>query len=444
MYKGKVVQSSDSSSILHAFKRGNVNGHFRYFSMLTDNRKGLTDYYANAAGGGLRYETAKFHGFQLAISGFYVFNLGSSDFSQIDSASGQSNRYEVALFDVEYPRNRNTIARLEEFYLKYNFKRSHVTFGRQLVNTPFINLQDGRMLPTGVEGLWAELNPTNRLKIEGGWIYAIAPRGVAQWHTVAQSIGLYPVGVNPDGSKSGYAGQLSTKGLGMFGVSLDAHRSVKVELWNMWLENICNSSLLQIEWNRPLPAGNVLMLAAQTVQQFAVGNGGNDDPNKAFIPKGAGSSTYGAKVAVRNKRWEASINYNRITSKGRYLIPREWGREPFFTFLPRERNEGLADVQAFVAKVSRNFLRGRIKMSVAGGYFQLPDVKDFAYNKVGLPSYTQLNVDLRYQFSGIMEGLDAQLLVAGKLNGGDLHGGAKYEINKVNMTLYNLVLNYHF
>ncbi len=69
MYKGKIVVASDSTSILSAFKKGSVNGHFRYFWMHTDNRKGLTDYYANAAGGGLRYETAKFHGFQLAIVG---------------------------------------------------------------------------------------------------------------------------------------------------------------------------------------------------------------------------------------------------------------------------------------------------------------------------------------------------------------------------------------
>ncbi|HQW93089.1 MAG TPA: hypothetical protein PKY28_08325, partial [Ferruginibacter sp.] len=58
MYKGKQVQTVDTTSLLSAFKRGHVNGHFRYFFMATDNKAGLTDYYANAAGGGIRYETA--------------------------------------------------------------------------------------------------------------------------------------------------------------------------------------------------------------------------------------------------------------------------------------------------------------------------------------------------------------------------------------------------
>ena len=157
MYKGKQTNSIDTNYLLGAFKRGHVEGHFRYFFMNTLNEGKLTDYYANAAGGGLRFETAKFHNFQFAISGFYIFNIGSSDMSKPDPISGQANRYEIGLFELEDPHNKLDIDRLEEFYLKYNFKKSSVIFGKQLLNTPFINLQDGRMRPTGVEGIWAEL-----------------------------------------------------------------------------------------------------------------------------------------------------------------------------------------------------------------------------------------------------------------------------------------------
>ena len=54
----------------------------------------------------------------------------------------------------------------------------------------------------------------------------------------------------------------------------------------------------------------------------------------------------------KNNRWETTLNYNRITTHGRYLMPREWGRDPFFTFFPRERNEGLGDVHAIVGKLN--------------------------------------------------------------------------------------------
>jgi hypothetical protein len=63
--------------------------------MATDNESGLTDYFANAGGGGIRFETARFKGFQFGVSGFYIFNLGSSDLTKKDSASNQLNRYEL-------------------------------------------------------------------------------------------------------------------------------------------------------------------------------------------------------------------------------------------------------------------------------------------------------------------------------------------------------------
>ena len=143
----------DTNSLLAAFKSGTVNG---YFLSSTDNTGILTDYYANAVGGGLRYESTAFHGFSMGVSGFYIFDAGSSDLAKKDAASGQANRYEIGLFDVTDPENLSEINRVEEFFIKYRKAATKITFGRQLINTPFINLQDGRMRPTAVEGVWLE------------------------------------------------------------------------------------------------------------------------------------------------------------------------------------------------------------------------------------------------------------------------------------------------
>jgi len=67
-------QGTDSTSLLHAFRNGNMSGHLRYFFMATDNEKMLSDYVAHAAGGGIKFETAPLKGFQLGISGFFTFN----------------------------------------------------------------------------------------------------------------------------------------------------------------------------------------------------------------------------------------------------------------------------------------------------------------------------------------------------------------------------------
>jgi len=125
-------------------------------------------------------------------------------------------------------------------------------------------------------------------------------------------------------------------------------------------------------------------------------------------------------------------------------MPREWGREPFFTFLPRERNEGFGDVHALMAKVNYNLPGSGLKTALSAGYYKLPDVKNYRLNKYGLPSYTQANADIRYAFTGILKGLEAQLLVVWKMNTGELYNNERFEFNKVNMLQYNFVLNYHF
>lgn len=444
LYQNEQIKVEDSTSLWSAFKRGQVNGHFRYFFMSTQNKSDYSDYYAHAAGGGLRFKTAQFHKFQFTLSGFYTFNVGSSDLGKQDSATGQSNRYEIGLFDIQDPYNKKDISRLEEFNLTYFYKKSSIIFGRQLINTPFINLQDGRMRATGVEGLWFELNDIKNTTLEGGWLYSISPRSTTKWFDIGKSMAIYPVGVNPDGTKSQYINNLSSAGVFMLGMHFKIKKHLEIQAWNLYTQNIFNSLLLQADWRFPLKNQSALTLAGQFVREDAIGHGGNEDNSKTYMAKDAKAVTFGAKVGWKNKAWEASLNYNRITSAGRYLIPREWGRDPFFTFMPRERNEGLGDTHAFMSKINHNFQKSNFKTSLALGYFKLPDVKNYRLNKYGLPSYAQINGDMRYIFDHSLKGLELQILVVGKLKVGDTYGIGKYEINKVHMMQYNVVLNYRF
>jgi hypothetical protein len=84
------------------------------------------------------------------------------------------------------------------------------------------------------------------------------------------------------------------------------------------------------------------------------------------------------------------------------------------------------------------------KSTLSLGYFDLPDVKDGALNKYGLPSYIQTNADVRYQFQGILKGFDAQLLYVYKLNTGETYANKKYILNKTNMSNINFILNFNF
>lgn len=444
IWQGKSDQHPDTNSILNAFKHGHFDGHFRYFFMATNNESNLTDHYANAAGGGLRFETERLHGFQFAVSGFYIFNVNSSNLTKADSTTGAFSRYELGLFDIENPANKKDIDRLEEFYLRYNLGKSKFIFGKQLINTPFINLQDGRMRPTGVEGFYTDIQASKHTQIEAALLYAISPRSTTKWYYIGESIGLNPQGLNIDGSKSNYFNHTRSDYVALLGIKHTFNQHLKLQLWNQYVDRIQNSSFAQLDMNYKISNNQRFNIALQSVQQFAVEYGGNQNQSLTYMPKGAKAFTYGAKLAYGRKNSEWSLNYNRITAHGRYLMPREWGRDPFFTFMARERNEGLGDVHAITAKYQTTIPTSTLKFNLAAGYYKLPDVKQTAFNKYGLPSYFQINADIRYQFSGFLKGLESQLLVASKFLQGETYQNPKYIINKVNLQNYNLVLNYYF
>ncbi|MBK8627459.1 MAG: outer membrane porin, OprD family [Saprospiraceae bacterium] len=334
--------STDTTTLLSAFKSGEIHGHFRYYFSNTINEGSLTDYHANAIGGGLRYESGAFHGFNVGVSGFYIFDAGSSDLAAKDNITGQNNRYEIGLFDVTNPENLNEINRLEEFFIKYNRGKTKITFGRQLLNTPFINLQDGRMRPTAAEGLWIEKAIDKNHQFQLGWLYSIAPRSTSKWYNAGESIGLYPAGVDPNGIKSNYTGNTKTKGILLVNYQTKFFKPLTINFWNMWVENVMNTTMLQIDWEHKIMLGKVYA-SIQGASQVKSGNGGNEDVTKAYFTNEKAVYTFGSKVGWKKNKWDVNINFNRITAGGRYHMPREWGRD-YFLPLSQEKEMKVSEI----------------------------------------------------------------------------------------------------
>jgi hypothetical protein len=433
----------DTTSLLHAFHHGKVTGHFRYFFMGTQNAGNLTDYFANAAGGGLKYESAPFHKFQIGIGGFYIFNIGSSDLGRRDPQTRQMNRYEIGLFDLEDPYNKSDIDRLEELYVKYKTGNTAVIFGKQLINTPFINPQDSRMRPTEVEGVMGDGKISESLSWHAGWLYNLSPRSTVQWYSVAHSIGINTQGKNADGSESEYKENLSSKGILLAGASYNIKKGLKVTLWNQFVENIFNTSFMQIEVEKKVDDIRYFS-ALQYTRQDAVNNGGNDEPQKTYFDKNNKVNVFGIRAGAEANEWIASLNYTRITKSGRYTMPREWGQEPFFTYLSRERNEGFGDVDAIALKLNKDFLHKQLKLEVAYGQYYLPKADNYRLNKYGLPSYSHFRFKSDYAFRNFLEGFDLIFLFVYKDQLGHESLPPKYIFNRANMLNANLIINYHF
>jgi hypothetical protein len=436
---------SQSNTLQGFLRKGSFFGHARFFSMATDNSEGLTDYFAHSIGIGIGYETGKWNNFTLGISGYAIYNLHSSDFTKLDSSSNQPNRYELGLFDVTNPSNHHDLDRLEDLYVKYSNSKIDIKFGKQHIRSPFINPQDGRMRPTLIQGLIIDYQLSSKVLIHLANIQKISPRSTIAWYDVAESIGIYGQGVNVNGTKSNYAGQLPKSEIFYVGAEIKVVKSGMFQVWNQTVTNIFNSTLFQFENSISLNKSNNFHYGLQFIRQDAINDGGNSDVTKTYFTKNAKSNVFGLRVGVsQGKAWKFTLNYTRITKDSRYLMPREWGRDPFFTFMPRERNEGYGDLNAFTAVLSKNLGTDGLRLDLSYGRFYLPEISNPTLNKYGFPSYEQLNIDLRYSFKGFLKGFDIQGLYVLKNALSKDQFLPKYEINKVNLNHYNLILNYHF
>lgn len=444
LWRGSKKSTSDSTALVHYFKQGSFQGNIRSFSMFTQNEGELSDYAAQAVGGGIRFQTKEFYGFDAALSGFFIYNLASSDLTKRDPISNAANRYENQLFDLENPSNRNEIERMEELFLRYTFKRTSLTVGQQLINTPFINLQDGRMRLTGVRALWFESESISSIKVEGGWIFSISPRGTTRWFSVANSFGVTATGLNPDGSPSGYKENVSTEGVALLGLTYSKPSFGKIQVWETLIMNVLSTTLVQWDKNWVVNAHQRFISGVQITYQQSLGNGGNNDLSNAYAQPDLKNIVLSARLGWATMDWEYTFAVTHLGSGGRFLSPREWGREPFYTFMPRERNEGLGNTTAFVAKVGYKPKTKNWSSNWSSGYVNAPDVQETQFNKYGLPAYWQNNVDFRYRWDGFLDGLEMQVLYVHKLGIGETYYNPRFVINKVDMQHVNVIFNYYF
>ncbi|HRH69766.1 MAG TPA: hypothetical protein PLB89_09695 [Flavobacteriales bacterium] len=431
------------SKLYEVMKRGEVDGRFRQYTMVTINDGAPRDYHAVAFGGTLGFTSQRWHGARFKLSGGYTFDLASSDLTVPDPVTGLPNRYEIGLYDVNDPRITNDLAYLHEFQLDWlaTNGRTNLIFGKQELNTPFLNPQDGRMHPSLFEGLWARHRTAQGTRLEGGWIYRVAPRGTREWYPVAESMSVYPTGKNVDGEASMYGDVLRSAGIFALSARHPLGRKLALSLWDVYTENIFNTAMLQLDAGEKEDRWS---LSGMAIKQDPTATGNNAVDSLAYMPEDQGSWAFSGRLrnVLGKFRWQ--LNYTRITAHGRYLMPREWGRDPFYTFLPRERNEGLGDVDAATLNLIWKDTRSGWRIEVDGGLYRLPELSDARLNKYAMPSYTQATINAQYQFRGAWQGLAAQFIGLAKVPITDADPTERQSFNKVNMLHIDLIINYVF
>lgn len=431
----------DTSRFRDLFTHGRITLHARSVYMTTINEGVLKDDYAHAAGIGLGLNSGTWRGFQCGVSGFVTYNLWSSDLTAPDPSTLMPNRYELGLFDIAHPAAKDNLFRIENLFLRYTLSKSALTVGRMKLVTPFLNPQDGRMNTSMEEGAWLTVNESKKFRFSGGWFWGLSPRSTVQWYPVSKTFGLYPSGVSVTGAKSNYLGHVNTSGIALANASISLPGNIGIDVWDMLVDNVMNSAMISIRTEK----GNArkVFTGLMYIHQDAIHDGGNANQAWTYMHRGSQSNTISGQAGIKTDRTLFNVNLTHITGDGRYLAPREWGSDPLFTFMAREKNDGFGKVLAVTTHLSRSYLSQKLKLGIGYGYFHLPDVKDYRVNKYGIPSYHQVNGYITYNFTGFLKGFNIWLVSATKIDQGNTYSDPRYVYNKVDMSNITLTLDYN-
>ncbi|GEO21849.1 hypothetical protein [Cyclobacterium qasimii] len=382
--------------------------------------------------------------FQIKAEYLGFLKVFGSDFNALDERVPNLNRYEVGLFDVNHLDRTifGKIGNLHLDYLKDNFQAS---LGRMEINTSFINAQDGRLSPTYVEGIHWNFQVNPQVAISHHLITGISPRSTGNWFNPGESIGMYPMGRDETGQPSNYFGNTRSDFVHILDVKLNLKPASTLLLNHTLVNNIYSTYLAQWDKNWKLPNSALQGITGlQATVQHGIGNGGNEDIALRYKNPADFHWILSGRIGVKSKKSLWHVNYTKMQGNGRYLSPREWGKDPFYTFISRERNEGLGQVDAVTTYFQQAFPEKALQLYTYFGLYFLPDPADAEKNKYAMPSYAQANLGVRYNPKKWIEGLNMHLILMNKTALDQQNLRPAWVYNKVNLFHTNLILNYTF
>lgn len=424
-------------SLTDLFTKGHLTGHVRSFFMSTLNQGSLKDYYAQAVGGAMRYDSPEFHGFHFGAAGIFTYKIFSADLNDPDPTVGRVSKWEHELFDILDLNNYSDLDRLEELYIQYRWNRGRITYGKlEIEDTPLLNRSDGRMKPFAFKGTWLDLHLGEQAGLQAAWLDRLSPRSTVEWFDFSEGIGLTNNGFQPDGSEADYHENLESRGVALLGYTRYSE-TLRIRAYHWYIHHLHHTSWLELEyhlkdWNWGL----------QYSLQFPDGFQEELPYVQRFVQPGENGQVLSSRLSWTPGDWAFRGAYTHAFSSGRYLWPRELGRDHFYTSIPRSRLEGFGDADILTFKGAYRERLSGLSGCLSATRVWGPEVGSFTYNKYNLDAFWQINTGIHYRFGGIFQGLRVDLLYIYRKNANNQEPDVIF--NRSNFNQFNLVANLEF
>jgi hypothetical protein len=334
-----IAASAQADNEFHqAWQDGQASGQIRlgYISQDADvAATSTTD--ATAIGGQFKYETAEWKRLQFGLAAYLSKKLHSLSG---DAAQGELNS---DFFD----KDSKSFAYIGEAYLNMDFDDFNVRAGRQLLDTPYVNTDDIRMLPNTFEGAYGSYTGLDNTTLFGGYISqwagadsATAAEGQDEFKDMA--------GTNGDGTA-------------VAGLLYEGFENLAVQGWVYDIDNM--TQLFYADATYGMEGGEDY--AFEFGVQFAT-----------FDEEGASATdgnAYGISAAVSRTNMTLSIAYNKTSNDAGDSVTNGFGGGPYFTSMDEMTIGDLSDAEAYIIgaefDLSERVVDG-LGVSVAHGHFE--------------------------------------------------------------------------
>ncbi|WP_421986632.1 hypothetical protein [Roseivirga sp.] len=409
--------------------------------MSTANKGDLENFSGTVTHGYLRYKHSVKDWLTFGVQGNALVHFGIDNITKRDALTGAGPIYEANLWNPNLLSGSSSFS-LPQLYARFDLDKHEITLGRFLIETPTINSEPWPF-PNAVQGIWYDYSARSGLKFQLGVINQISPRFSGEFDGIGETVGQIAVGLDENGNPADYPGNVNSNFMGIANAKVDVNDQMTIDFWNYYTDNIHNTVLIEPVFKLE----NDFALSGMFIYQFKVGEGGNENPALSYLPEGHRASAFGLRLEKRKEHNLFQFNFSRIGASGRMLMPREWGKEPFYTFQRRTRVEGLSDVTSLMVKWERTWTseKSDTRLYSSIGTNRLNNPAEFVSNKLGVPSHVHWDASIKYSPKGKgLKGVNIEWYLAYRFLDDDIGGNEAYRINKADFFHSDILLTYTF
>ncbi|MDP3465738.1 MAG: OprD family outer membrane porin [Sulfuricurvum sp.] len=309
------------------FTGGKSSGEIRIGSIKQNNAVGA-DTYGASLGGWLKYERAAWND--------VTFGMAAYVSQKISFLSGEGERVTTDFFDA----NGKSFIYIGEAYVDYSVSDLTVRIGRQLIETPFVNGDDVRMLPNTFEAAVGTYSAIEKTTITAGYLYRWAGFDSPQGHH--EHINEF----NQFGSNH------DSNGVIMLGVVNESIENLVIQGWLYRTDKVTNIAYTAAHYSLNFDEAT----SVEFLAQYALLD---ENANSLGDKTGMDGKVDGLAITLNFGLYHAGIAYNRALNGAGKVAVDGLGGGPYYTSMEEMTIDGLEDVKAYQ-------LRGEVEMSGIG------------------------------------------------------------------------------